>query len=354
MLVLVAANIGYFRTMMQYRFCHWFFFLFIAVQLAACSGHSGKRGVPKDGVFAREDVLKISEAIADAPDKASLYYDRGHLLKKYGEDSLALLDFIQASKLDTTQAVYYSAVGDLMFEHKDISGSVDWLEKALRRNPEDPTARLKVAKLFIYLREYNKAFLEINTVLRKDAYNTEGYFLKGIIRKDIKDTAQAISSFQTVLQIDPTYRDASIQLGLLYSGQKNPLAIKYFDNAFRQDTTDVFPLFAKGMYYQREEALEEAKNVYRECIRRNKGYADAYQNLGYVLIQQDSLETALRQFNIVITLEPDNADAFYNKGLASELSGRKEDAIVSYRKALQLYRNYSDAAEGLKRLGITP
>src|SRR5690606_19393220 len=105
--------------------------------------------------------------------------------------------FQQAASLDSTKAEYFSAVGDLMFEHKDISGSLPWIEKAVSLNPKDPQARLKIAKLFVFIKEYPKAFSEINTVLRQNAMNPEGYFLKGIIYKDLKDTSKAISSFQT-------------------------------------------------------------------------------------------------------------------------------------------------------------
>lgn len=350
----VRCVFGYIRDMF-WRCLHLWLVLFgFVLVYGRCTSLSNRKPTEKTGVFANPDVYKLSQEIAASPEKASLYYDRGKTLKKYGADSLALKDFIQASRLDSTKAAYFSAVGDLLFEHKDIDGSVRWLEQALKRNPEDPTARLKIAKLHLYIREYNRALLEINTVLRLDAYNTEGYFLKGMIRKDLKDTNNAISSFQTVLQIDPTHRDASLQLGQLYGAQHNPLGLKYYDNAFNLDTSDVFPLFAKGMYYQQENAYEEAKQYYRDCIHRDRLYADAYHNLGFILMQQDSFVAALRQFDLTLTVEPNNADAVYNKGLANELLGHKEEAIMAYRRTLQLYKNYEEARTGLERLGAKP
>ena len=87
-------------------------------------------------------------------------------------------------------------------------------------------------------------------MLRQDVYHPEGYYLKGMVYKSLDDTAKAISSFLTTLQVEPDYRDAMIQLGIMYGKQGNTLALKYYDNAFRLDTLDVFPLYAKGVFFQ--------------------------------------------------------------------------------------------------------
>ena len=317
----------------------------------SCKQDGTKNETPADPVFNTPELKSISEKIAANPKDASLYYDRGNMLHRLKADSLALADFKKAISIDSSKADYYSAVGDILFEHKDIDGSAVWLEKALKLNPEDATARLKIAKLFIYSQDYNKAFAEINIVLRKNAYNTEGYFLKGIIRKDLKDTAEAISSFQTVIQIDPNYRDAAIQLGLLYSGKKDPVALKYFDNAFAMDSSDVFPLYAKALFFQNRNELEKAKDIYRSIILRDRSYSDAFFGIGWVNMQQDSFEKAAQQFKIVTQLEPDNASAYYNYGLCNEVLGNKKDALDAYKQALVFDEQYEDAEKGVKRVG---
>ena len=295
-------------------------------------------------------IRPLTDKIEKDPEDAALYFQRGNALHKAQQDSLALNDYKKAVTLDSTKAQYYSAIGNLLFEHKDIDGSTQWLEKAIQLDPEDETARLKMAKLFIYTRDYNNAFRQINIVLRKNTYNVEGYFLKGIIRKDLADTNAAISSFQTVLQIDPTYRDAAIQLGLLYSGKRDGNAVKYLDNAFKLDTTDVFPLYAKGMFHQKEGNYEAAKKEYTAAIRYDKRYADAYFNTGFILMQQDSLEAAVGQFNKAISAEPAYPAAHYNKGLCYEILGNNGEARKAYQEALTFAPDYADAKEALKRV----
>jgi len=320
--------------------------------LAACGNRSNTNaGLVNDPIFQTDPALKkITEEIGNSPKDATLFYKRGKMLHRMQLDSLALRDFRMASSIDTGKAEYYSAVGDLLFENKDLSGSVPWIQKAIAKNPNDPKARLKIAKVFLYIAKFPNAFEQINIVLRANPYEPEGYFLKGMIYKNMKDTARAISSFQTALSVAPEYRDAIIQLGLLYSDKKDPIALKYLDNAYNIDSTDVFPLFARGVYYQMKGDYELAKEEFHHCILRNNHYVDAYFRMGVIYMNQDSVQKAFRQYDIATKIDYLNPTAYYNRGVCNERMDSIKNAIADYRKALQLDSTYKSPKEALESL----
>lgn len=301
----------------------------------SCHLSPDKSEVPPEGQSVSSvEIEKINAEINGDPDNAGLYFTRGLKYRSVKKDSLALLDFQKSISLDSTEAKYYSAVGDLLFENKDISGSIKWFEKALSFNPEDKTAHLKMAKLFLYTGEYPKAFVEINTVLRADVYNPEAYFLKGMCYKNMKDTAKAISSFQTAVQNDPKYSAAHLQLALIYDEKRDPVALKYFENAYRADSTDLEPLYGEAMFWQKQNNFAEAKKVFRRMVLIDRAYPRTYYNMGWMLMQEDSTEKAVRQFDIAIENKPDYADAYYNRGLCKEILKKYPDALEDYKQAL--------------------
>ncbi len=317
------------------------------------SCHTHTKNVGTNNVLYQTPELRTaSDKIADNPKDASLYYDRGNILHRQKKDSLAISDYKEAILLDSSKAEYYSAIGNLLFDHKDITGSLPYIQKAIAINPKDPKARIKVAKMFLFTKKYNEAFAELNIVLRQNVHDPEPYFIKGLIYKETKDTARAISSFLTALQEGPDDKEAMIQLGQLYGEKHNPIALKYFENAFKADTADVFPLYATGVYYQENKDYENAKAAYKNCILHDNQYANAYFNTGYILLQQDSVEKAWRQYNLVTQIEPTNATAYYSRGLCSEMMNKKQDAINDYKQALVFNSKYDDAKQGLKRLSV--
>jgi tetratricopeptide (TPR) repeat protein len=325
--------------------------LLLSLWFVGCNSKKGSQEAETNPVFqSTPDLKDVTERISKTPEDAALYFERGNVLHKLRFDSLALKDYKKAAKLDSTKGQYFSAVGDLMFENHDITGSIEWLQKAIAKNPTDRKAHLKIAKLFLYMQDYGKAFAEINIVLRKNVYDPEAYFLKGMVYKDMKDTAKALSAFQTAAQVAPDYRDAVIQLGLIYSDKKDPIALQYLEKAFRMDTTDVFPIFAKGTYYQNQNKFAEAKEQYRQCVIRNRHYADAYFNLGYLLMQEDSVAKAYRQYDFVTKVDPMNPAAYFNRGLCAEMMDSMQKAVADYRTALRIDSAYDSPREALKRL----
>jgi len=323
------------------------------ILIVACNSHKTNDTTgDTNPVLSSDPNLKgITEQMKNTPGDATLYFQRGNMLHKMQLDTLALNDFKHAISLDTNRAEYYSAIGDLLFENKDIAGSVEWLKKAIAKNPSDRKAHLKIAKLFLYIKDYSKGFAEINIVLKRDVYDPEAYFLKGMLYKDMKDTARAISSFQTAVQVAPDYKEATIQLGLLYTAKNDPIGLKYLDNAFKTDSSDVFPIFAKGVYYQDNKDYVAAKAAFKECIIRNTHYTDAYFHMGYIYMQQDSIAKAYHQYDMAAKNDPTNPTAYYNRGVCSEMLDSVKKAVDDYRLAAALDTAYKSPKEALKRLG---
>jgi len=320
------------------------------VLFISCKSNNNVAG-NNNPIFKDSALKGITDEINSNPKDAHLYYQRGEILHKMQIDTLALDDFKKAASLDSSKAEYFSSIGDLLFDHKDITGSLPWLQKAMALNPKDEKTHLKIANMFVYTKDYTKALSEINEVLRQDVYSGEAYFLKGLVYKDMKDTSKAISSFLTALQMQPKYKNAMAELGELYSAQKNPIALSYFDKLYSLDSLDAFPLYARGMFYQNQNDYQQAKAEYKNCIIHEPQYGEAYFAIGWILMQQDSFQKAWNQYDLVTKIEPNNAGAYYNRGLCSELLKKKDDAVSDYKQALVFKPDYAEAKEGIKRLG---
>jgi tetratricopeptide (TPR) repeat protein len=326
------------------------FLSLIALMFNSCDETSADKPLIKNEDISSSDIEKISEDIKSKPKQASLYFKRSQMYKAMHQDSLALNDLYQAIKIDSSQSVYFSSVADILFEHKDISGSVEWIQKAIKLNPDDELAHLKIAKMFLYSGEYPKAFTEINTILRSNVYNAEAYFLKGMCYKNMNDTNKAISSFQTAVQTDPQYVDAHMQLALIYKAKNNPLALSYFENAYKADSSNMEPLYGQGMFWQDQEKFEEAKKVFRRCVLINKDYEKSYYNMGWMLLQQDSVEKAIRQFDIAIKVKQDYVEAYFNRGLCNEILEKYDLAIADYEQALIFNPEYDAPTKAITRV----
>ncbi len=300
----------------------------------------------------REDMLRtLNDRIEKNPDDAIAYFSRAQVFLQKNILQQSFNDAMKATVLDSMRPEYFLLLADISFRGLQIEKSVRAFEKCLMLDPKNLEANLKLSELYMYLKAYPNAISYANDALRIDDKKTKAYFIKGFVYKESGDTARALSSFTTVVELDPEYYDAYIQLGLIYGAKGNDLAIQYYTNALRVRPSSEEALYNRGLYYQEIGQLDKAEGDYKSILTNNPKYADAYYNLGFIaLVNKQDYPEAIRQFSNAIRENQNYVEAFYNRGLAYDYSGDKSSAIKDYRSALSVFPNYGLALDRLREI----
>lgn len=129
-------------------------------------------------------------------------------------------------------------------------------------------------------------------------------FAYGIaLEEDPLTAGEAMECYQKILQIDPEYAPAHINLGTLYYNQSD--------------------------YHLAEEH-------YRKAIDADSRYALAYFDLGNVLDETQRVDEAISAYRTALLLAPTYADVHYNLALAYERSRQPRLAMKHWRAYLKL------------------
>ena len=89
--------------------------------------------------------------------------------------------------------------------------------------------------------------------------------------------------------------------------------------------------------------LDEQIRFYSEAIRLEPDIANAFYNRGRAHHAKGDVEGALKDYNEAIRLQPDHAAAFYNRGFAYDNKGDLNGAIENYSEAIRLKPDYAGA-----------
>ncbi len=313
-------------------------------------------GTP-DSAESVETSVAISDSLAwhnarilESPGNAEVYAARAAYHLRQGETGLAVDDYALALQVDSTRLEDRQKLGELRFDVRDFEGAVREWEAALLVDPEYPHALLSLARVDLLLRSYEPALQRINQALRADNRLDEAYFLKGRLYLETQDTVKAVSSFQTAAEVNPNRYDAFIQLGLLYAGAGNDLALEYFRTAHSLRPNSIEAIYDEAIYLQESggvasERYGQALELYDRILELDSMNASAAFNKGFVyleyLAQYDSAEI---WFDEAIARLPYYHQAHYNRGLAIESQGRDQEALQAYEAALALDPTYTPAA----------
>ncbi len=119
----------------------------------------------------------------------------------------------------------------------------------------------------------------------------------------------------------------------------------------------VAPLSAQQVEeIDRNQCNPSAEIDFNEAIRLNPNDAEAYNNRGAVRLQQGDIEGAIADYNEAIRLNPSYADAYYNLAKARSDQGDIQGAINDFQKASELYQqqgntdSYRDAQNAIMEL----
>ncbi len=309
----------------------------ISLTSCSCNQNSDKK---EDSViipYLNDPIIKaLTEKINNNRNDPDLYYQRSQEFFKMHKILPAFKDIEHAIELDPKNKQYYFYKADLLLADGYATGAKDALVKLLAIDPNDKDAITKLAKVYLYMKDNQSSLMQVKRLVDMDKSNFEPYFIAGLNYKELKDTVKAIEQFKTVLQFKPDMYDAYMQLGLLTSAQKSPLANQYFDNAIRIDSTIPESYYAKAKYFQDIKKYEEAKKTYRKLINISPQNGNAFFNMGFIYILQDSLPKAKKYFDFAIKVNPIYSDAYYYRGLCESELGELDFAKSDLTQCLAL------------------
>ena len=139
-------------------------------------------------------------------------------LERYKE----AVEFADAAlKADPQLPGAYTLAGIARSRAGDNNGAIDAYKKALRQNPEDFDANLRLGTILIRVEDDPDAaepYLE--KALQFNPASLPARFEIGKVHMARRDDAAAISDFERIVRQNPTLMEPHVQLAVLYGRQK--------------------------------------------------------------------------------------------------------------------------------------
>ena len=102
-----------------------------------------------------------------------------------------------------------------------------------------------------------------------------------------------------------------------------------------------------GVVLGKQDRIQEAFAQWKQALRLDPDFYEAYFNLGAALAQAGRNDDAIGYYEQALRIRPDFYEAHFNLGVALEQAGRNNDAIGHYEQALRLKPDYAEARDNL-------
>lgn len=264
--------------------------------------------------------------------KGALYYDDYVL-------SIGYFNQVIDAKPYLSEPYYYRGLAKFYLE--DFEGTIEDCSQSIERNPFImPVYQLR-ALCYIKRQDFAKAAADYDYILQNDPVTGERdvslWYNRVLCRIELKDTERAWLELDTILMKWPRYAKAFDLKAQVCLEKKDTLeAVNWLKRS-----VDVQPqnseawAFMASTYYNAEQ-YQFADSCLTQAITyspKNVGY---YLNRAVARYQLGKLGAVLSDYDEVLNLDPDNFLAHYNRGLLRAQVGDNNRAIVDFNFVLNL------------------
>lgn len=274
-------------------------------------------------------LIDFNKLISMKPGKAEYYYNRSSAnydLKNY---DAVIDDCKKALVIDGNYYTAYTMLGDVYDTYGDKDKSVANYEKAISIKPNKEYAYNELGKTYYMRKDYKNAHSTFSRILERKPDVVSSLEFRADCNYKLLNYQNAIDDYTKLISLNPdkfeNYMNrANVELD---AGKK----------------TDACIDMKKGIRMTKKKLSEEYLYahtfIYKNCkeslspklVKVNELYDQAYEL--YITGKKD---LAIKKYDEMIKIIPDSASLYYNRGKFKRELNQHEQAILDYKKAVQL------------------
>ncbi|MEK7851709.1 MAG: tetratricopeptide repeat protein, partial [Deltaproteobacteria bacterium] len=280
---------------------------------------------------------KVDEVNAvEARDKFHLdtaFYNLGIAFQRAGNLDEALKAYQEAIQINPEQTSVYCTKGEILYQKKDYNAALDSLMTCRSKNPENKGVNRYISAInqtrgteYLKQKNYAEARIELDKAITMDPTNETAYYYMGYLEYLDGNYRKSLSFLDKMKETErEDMKNALVSMlynlgGALQKDQDWQGAVIAFSQAvnLRKDDSDL--RFYLGFSYMKARDYDPAVAAFKETLRMDPKHQKAAINLAIVaeiavkshlrsgdyFLQNNSYNEALKDFNYVLSIDPNN------------------------------------------------
>lgn len=319
--------------------------------LWSCGNNETKQSQKELHLALLNPVVKpYTEALELDSTNADLYFKRAEMLNKIEMLDLTLSDLENAVRLDPKNVEYRESLASLLIDNGKSDLALAQVKILKEQVPNDTNYVLMEAQAYLAGNKTVEASKIVYQLLNEMPTHPYVLLEASKIAAAEKDTTKAIDYAQQIAKHTPQFYDGIYQLADLYNATHNAKAVEWYQQLYKMDTLNAYPFYDIAKYYQGIGNTNGTKQYLVKAVMVDRDFVRAYLDYGNLLLKEDSLDKADRQFQIATEVAPANAEAYFGKGVVNLKKGKNDLAKQFFEQALVFNNKHEAAQKALTQL----
>src|SRR5579862_505628 len=235
-------------------------------------------------------------------------------------------------------------LGVVAIQCQQARQGAELIEKAIQLNPDVAGAHSNLGKARRDLKDYAGALKSFDRAILLDPGFAEAHNNRASVLLDLNRPREALASCNIAIDLKPHFAEAYDTRGLALENLGRPEeALASYDKAISLKADFAAAYNNRGNTLLSLRRASDALASYDKALALLPTFAMAYCNRGTAFIKLNRPAEALASFDRAIVLEPGLALAHLNRGRALTELNRLDEAVVAYDKAFALQSDLAEA-----------
>ncbi|WP_135603983.1 tetratricopeptide repeat protein [Methanococcoides sp. NM1] len=241
------------------------------------------------GLHLFDEAIEAAEEALKLGDDAEVLKLKGNVLATKGDLESALETFNKLAEVATDDADTYFLRGSILAEMGNTDEALANFEHAIELKPDMGHTWYNKAMVLFNLERYGAAIGALDSAIDLMEDATEPIFIKGVAHRRLGQSKDALECFLTAAEI--------WEMKALVTNSPDAYldALNAVESAIEIDVTNVDLWRQRGKLLYRLGHKEEAKDI--------------LANAAELCVQEDNITDALKTYELLLELEPDNEEA---------------------------------------------
>lgn len=222
----------------------------------------------------------------------------------------------------------HSAIGS----KKDAFKALEYIDSAIKANPNDLDLHLAKLKLSKYLNKPEETKIELNKIVNSPENNLASKIAKGEAYITLNDYKNAKIEFDSAAKLAKTFDEDLYVSEILLFNKQYDSAKTLLDKILKYDPKN-------------QQAI-----VGLDYIKKNQQNAQVYYKSALIFAKQKNIPTAIEYLNKSINSDPNNAESHLLLGELYEKIKNYDAAVNSYRAFVSLAPTNVDTRKIIKKI----
>ena len=259
-------------------------------------------------------IAAYKERLRARPEDYGAYDSMGLVYLKMNRNEEALAAFKNAVTLNNN---FVEARVDLACAYARLGqhqAAADELVKAVKMNPSDPRAHQNLGEAYLHLGRPEDAMKECQKAIELDPNCAAAYLDLGVACNDLGRKDEAIVHYSKAISIKPDFAIAHQNLAASYREfNRFEEAAREAREAVRLDPKYTNAYLELGWSCKALKQYDEAVSAFDKVVELAPELSYGYEGRGYTHVAQGKKALALKDYEMLKTLDPKEAELLINK-----------------------------------------